>query len=113
MSPVKTLSDQSDSWGEGCRMDCLQNVQDGPNPLCTLTESVTFVLPVFVGSILVTDVSGVLGLLVFMGLYLALFEHLALILPGALFLGLVCVTGRAENCKVLPLLPHGNSLSLL
>ena len=56
---------------------------------------------------------GLLGLLVFMGLYLALFDHLALILPGGYFLGLVCVTGGAQNWKVLPLLLYGNILSLL
>ena len=58
----------------------------------------------------VTDVSGVLGLLVFMGLYLDLLDHLALILPEAVFLGLVCVTGGAENWKVLP---HCNTFSHL
>ena len=85
--PVQCLADQSDSLGEGCRIDYLQNLQDGPNLAHALTESGTFVLSISVVSILVTDVSEVLGLLVFMGLYLALFDHLALIMPGALFLG--------------------------
>ena len=77
--PVQSLSDQSDSWGEGYEMFCLQNEQDVPNLLHTLTESGTFTLSVSVMSMLVSDVSGVLGLVVFMGLYLVLFDHLALI----------------------------------
>ena len=78
-------------------MFCLQNEQDSPNLLHTLTESGPF-LSVSIVSMLVTVVSGVLGLFVFIGLYLDLFDHLALILPGALFLGLFCVIGGAENC---------------
>ena len=94
-------------------MFCLQNEQDGPNLSHTLTETVTFILSMSVVSILVTEVSGVLGLLVFMGLYLDLFDQMAVILPGALFLGFFCVTGGAENWKVLPPSLHGNTQSLL
>ena len=82
-------------------MDCLQNLHFNLQLSHKLTESGTFILSVSVVSILVTGASGVLGLLVFMGLYLALFDHLALILSGALFPELVCVTGGAENWKVL------------
>ena len=57
----------------------------------TLTESGTFALSESIVSILVTGKSKVLGLFIFVGLYLALLDHLTLILPGALFLRLVCV----------------------
>ena len=53
-----------------------------------------------------------IGPLIFKRLYMHLFDHMALILPEALFHGLFCVTEEAENWKVLPLF-HGNKLSLL
>ena len=85
-------------------MDCLQNWQDGTNLLHTLTESGTLVLSASVVPILVTDGSGVLGLLVFMGMYPALFDCLALILPGALFFGLVCVTGGQRMDRIVTII---------
>ena len=95
-APVQSPSDQSDFWGEGCRMFCLQNQQDSANLSHILTESSTF-LSVSVLSNLVIVISEVLGHFAFIGLHLDLFDHLALILPGALFLGLFCIMGGAEN----------------
>ena len=91
-TPVQSPSDQSDSWGEECRMFYLQNEQDGPNLSRTLTESIAS-LSVSILSNLVIVFSGVLGLFAFIGLYLDLFNHLVLILPEALFLGLFCIMG--------------------
>ena len=99
---IQSLSDQSDSWGEGCKIFCLQNEQDSPNLSHILTETGSF-LSVSVTSNLVIVISGVLGLFAFIGLYLDLIKHLVLILPGALFLGLFCIKGGAENGNILPL----------
>ena len=99
--PVQSSSVQSHSWGEGCGGDCLQNWYISLNLLHTLTEGGAFILSESVMSILITGTSGVLGLFVFIGLYVVLFDNLALILPEVLFLGLVWVTGGAENWKVL------------
>ena len=76
----------------------------GQSDFCSAFLSVSIV------SMLFMIISGVLGLLAFIGLYLDLFNHL--ILPGALFLGLFCIMGGAENWNVLALL-HGSTLSLL
>ena len=63
-----------------------------PNISHSLTESGAFTLSKSVMSILVTGKSRVLGLFIFIGLYLALLNYLALILPGAPIHGLVCLT---------------------
>ena len=94
--PVQSLSDQCDSWGEGCEMFCLQNEQDGTNLLHILTESGAFLSVSILPNLLIV-ISGVLGLFAFIGFYLDLFDYLALILPGALFLGLFCIMGGVEN----------------
>ena len=65
-APVQSPSDQSDSWGEGCKMFCLQNEQDSPNLLHTLTESGAF-LSVSILSKLVIVISRVLSHFAFIG----------------------------------------------
>ena len=92
-------------------MPCWQNEQDSQNLSHTLTGSGTF-LSVSIVSRFVIIISGVLGLFAFTGLYLDLFDHLALIFPGAPFLGLFCAMEVAENWKVLPLF-YDNTVSLL
>ena len=109
---VQSSSDQSDSCSEGCRMFCLQNKQDSPNLLHTLTESGTF-FSVSIVSMLVTVISGVLDLFVFIGLYLGLFDHLALILLGTLFLGLFCVIGRGRELESITIIPWQHPLTPL
>ena len=88
-----------------------QNEQDGPNLSHILTGSGTY-LSVSMVSKFVIIISGVFSLFTFNGLYLDLFKHLALIFPGAFFLGLFCAKGGTKNWKVLPLF-HGNTVSLL
>ena len=84
-------------------MDCLQNWHVSPNLLHTLTESGAFVLSISAVSISVTGVSGVLGFLVFMGSYLVIFHHLALILPEA---PLSCVSlCHWGGCKLESIIP--------
>ena len=72
-------------------MDCLQNWHIGPNLWHTLTKSGTITMSESVMSLLVIEKSKVLGLFVFVGIYLALIDQQALILPEALFLGFNCV----------------------
>ena len=104
LASVQSLSDQSDSWGKGCRMFCLQNEQDGPNLPHTLTGCDAF-LSVSIVSKLVIVISGVLGLFAFIGLYLDLFNHLALILPGTIFLGVILHHWRGRELKHIVIIP--------
>ena len=73
-------------------MLCLQNEHDSPNLSHTLTGNGAL-LSVSIASRSVTFISGVLGLLTFIDLL----DHLALILPGAFFLGFLDVMGEADN----------------
>ena len=97
----QSLLDQSDSSGEGCGAPCLQNECDGPSLLHTLTGD-GVLLSISIATKSVTSISGIMGLLTFIGLYLDLFDPLALILPGALFLGFLDAwEGRELKCVVI------------
>ena len=100
-APVQSLSNQSNSWGEGCGMVCLQNEQDSPNLLHTLTKSGTFLFVSIVSKLFII-IPGVLGLFAFIGLYLDLFDHLALICQEPSFLSyFVSWEGRELKCTAI------------
>ena len=50
----------------------------------------------------ITFVSGVLGLLIFIGLNLILPDYLVLLLPAVCFLGFLGIFGRVKNWNTLP-----------
>ena len=99
--PSQSTLDQSNSWNEGCGAPCLQSEHDRPN-LSHVLVGIGGLMSILSSS--KTFESGVLSLLIFIGLNLFLPDHLALIIPVAHFLGFLGILGGVENWNALPLL---------
>ena len=97
--PFQCSLDQSNSQGKGCRVPCLQYELNRPKFSHAFFGIGAFISTLFNSH---TFVSGVLGLLIFIGLNQFLPDHLVLILPVVCFLRFLGILVGVENWTVLP-----------